>query len=230
MKRRVNDMSSPSRRGASMRIIAGKWGSRRLAAPDTRRTRPMPDRIREAIFAILASRYELPGAMPPFPVADLFAGSGGMGLEAVSRGASGCDFIERGREASATLRKNLKSLDAGPACRVVMADAWTAPLTTPRPPQPFGLLIVDPPYSDARDSGPHGRVATLLSDLYRASWADGESTIVLHHEADIEYAADERARWTVYDRRVYGRAAITFIETRPPATKVDEVVTNGSNT
>ena len=79
-----------------MRIIGGKWRSRRLSFPRWGRTRPMPDRIRESIFDILASRFGLCGTLPSLKVADLFAGSGSMGWEAVSRGASGCDFIEKG--------------------------------------------------------------------------------------------------------------------------------------
>ncbi|MCH7814456.1 MAG: RsmD family RNA methyltransferase [Planctomycetes bacterium] len=82
-----------------MRIIAGRWRSRRIAAPPSRTTRPFPDRIKEAVFDILGARWGSPGTVPPLWVADLFAGSGSLGLEAVSRGARGCVFVERDRAA-----------------------------------------------------------------------------------------------------------------------------------
>lgn len=194
-----------------MRIIAGTWRSRKLHAPETDNTRPMPDRIREAIFGILASRYQLPGAIPPFSVADMFAGSGSMGLEAISRGAAACDFLETGRRAVAVLRQNLDHLEAGPTCRLVRTDAWTAPLATPRPAAPYGLIFLDPPYRDARDVARGAKVPALLSDIFRARWADTDTIIVLHHEDRVEYQPDDRAPWTVSDRRIYGKAAITFI-------------------
>lgn len=197
-----------------MRIIAGAWRSRKLCAPKTEATRPMPDRIREAIFGILASRYGLPGACPPFAVADLFAGSGSMGLEAISRGAASCDFIETSRHAMAALRHNLDCLHAGPCCRMMRVDAWTAALATPRPRSPYGLIVVDPPYRDARDVSPVGKVPTLLSDLFRAGWAAEDTVIVVHHEARVTHQPGERAVWRVDDRRVYGRAAVTLVVQR----------------
>lgn len=197
-----------------MRIIGGKWRSRKLAVPKTSGTRPMPDRIRESIFDILAWRFDLPGTVPPFEVADLFAGSGGMGLEALSRGASGCDFVERGREALATLRSNTELLESGADCRIRRGDAWTMPLTTPRRAAGYGLIFVDPPYQDGRDTSRGGKVVTLLSDLYRAGWADEPTVLVLHHPARVMFVPDDDARWQVCDHRVYGTAGVTFMECR----------------
>ncbi len=207
----VNRMPAPAGRQPHIRIIAGAWRSRKLSVPATRRTRPMPDRIRGSIFDILAARFDLGGMLPDFNVADLFAGSGGMGLEALSRGAAECRFVERGRPALRVLRDNISTLDAASACEILNADAWTAPLTTPRPESAYGLLFVDPPYADARDTSPGGRVPILLADLYRAGWADERSTLVLHHEADITWAPIGRAPWVVHDRRTHGGAAVTFL-------------------
>ncbi|MEE9294723.1 MAG: RsmD family RNA methyltransferase [Phycisphaerae bacterium] len=209
-------MSSAHRQYGHMRIIAGKWRSRRLAVPASERTRPMPDRIREAVYDILGSRLGTPGALPAFAVADLFAGSGGMGLEALSRGAKTCDFVERRVSPLRVLRANLDRLDARGCSRVIHADAWTVALSTPRPSGAYGLIVVDPPFVDARDTSASGKVVLLLSDLYRALWADADTVILLHHETQVAYQPGPRACWNVWNRRVYGRAAVTFIEQRTP--------------
>ena len=194
-----------------MRIIGGKWRSRRLTLPRTSRTRPMPDRIRESVFDILASRFDLPGELPPFDVADLFAGSGGMGLEALSRGARRCDFVERSPSAIQTLRANVRGLSAQTTCRIHPADAWTMPLTTPRRAEGYGLIFVDPPYQDSGDAARGGKVPTLLSDLYRASWADERTLVVIHHPRRVAYDPNDDSQWRVWDHRVYGTAGITFV-------------------
>lgn len=171
----------------------------------------MPDRVKESVFAILAARHDLQGMLPAVHVADLFAGSGGMGFEAVSRGAGRCSFIERAGPALSALRENINTLDAAATCAITKADAWTVPLTTPRPDSPYGLIFVDPPYADARDASRGGRIPRLLADLFRANWADSQTVLVLHHEARVTWMPDQRACWDVSDRRVYGVAAVTFI-------------------
>lgn len=198
-----------------MRIIAGKWRSRRIDLPPTDRTRPMPDRVREAVFDILASWFELPGRIPPLAVADLFAGSGSLGLEALSRGAAGCRFVERAGPALAVLKSNLRTLEAGPDCGVLRANAWTCALNTPRPPAPYGLLFLDPPYADARDTSPTGRVPRLLTDLFRAAWAGADSILVLHHEERVAHQAPPDSAWRTLDRRAYGSTGVTFLSAAP---------------
>ncbi len=182
----------------------------------------MPDRIRESIFDILASRFRLPGTIPPFGVADLFAGSGSMGLEAVSRGAACCDFVERRGPALPALKANLKTLAAGPFCRIINRDAWTVALTTPRPDCAFGLIFVDPPYVDSRDTRTTGRLAGLMDDLYRAGWADRETVVVAHHEKRVTFPSWNDRPWTVTDRRVYGTACITFVAATPIQDPTDD--------
>ncbi len=182
----------------------------------------MPDRIREAIFDILASRWSMPGTVPNTVAADLFAGSGSMGLEAMSRGATGCDFIERGRLALSAIGENLRRLDAGPAGRIIRGNAWTMPLDTPRPSNAYGLIFVDPPYAD---SSKQSRVVNLLSDLYRAGWADERSVIVLHHRDDTRFTARDVDTWRAFDRRTYGSAAVTFIDAPVALPDEQEVAT-----
>jgi 16S rRNA (guanine966-N2)-methyltransferase len=198
-----------------LKIITGKWRSRHLVVPPTDRTRPMPHRMKESVFAMLASRFQLPGTLPPFRVADMFAGSGSIGLEAISRGVSHCDFFEKGKQAQSALRQNIRALEADAECRIVPADAWIAPLITPKPRTPFGLIFIDPPFADSRDTTRSGRLPILLTDLYRTKWADDDTIIVVHHENAVEYAPSERDVWTVLDRRLFGRAVVTFIAMEP---------------
>jgi len=201
----------------AVRIIAGKWRSRRLAVPPSSSTRPMPDRIRESVFDILASRFGFPGTLPPIAVADLFAGSGGMGFEALSRGAATCDFVERDKTALAVLRRNAAALAADASCRILRADAWTLPLSRPVPASPFGLVFVDPPYDDARDPSPTGRVGRLLSDIVRARWTDAASILVIHHPKEITFDLSPPFPWRIDDHRIYGSAGITFVVSLAPA-------------
>src|SRR5215218_2705118 len=100
-----------------MRIVAGEWGGRRIQAPPGRGTRPTTDRVREAWMSTVAPH--LPGAR----VLDLFAGSGALGLEALSRGAASATFVEQDAKALASLRANLDALGAGEAAAVVKGDA-----------------------------------------------------------------------------------------------------------
>jgi 16S rRNA (guanine966-N2)-methyltransferase len=154
-----------------LRIIGGKWRSRRIESPPTDRTRPMPDRIKGSVFDILGARLGTPGAVPELRVADFFAGSGSLGLEAVSRGAAGCVFIERDRAVLQVLRRNLEVLRAGPQSRVAAGDAWRRSLSSLLGQDgPVGLAFVDPPYADSRDCSPKGKASRLLRRLVRGRW------------------------------------------------------------
>ena len=197
-----------------MRIIGGKWRSRRIEFPGGPGTRPMPDRLREALFDILASRLGCPGALPSVQVVDLFAGSGSLGFEAISRGAAACDFVERRKPALHILRRNVAQLESDATCRIVAANAWTVSLNTPRPAGAYSLIFADPPYRDARDTSPTGRVGRLLTDLYRAGWADDDTTVALHHEARVVHVPTDRAWWRVCDHRLYGSSGLTLVTGR----------------
>lgn len=125
-----------------MRIVGGRYGRRPLAAPKGRETRPTTDRVREAVFNLVLARIRLEGAR----VLDLFAGSGALGLEALSRGAAHATFVERHGPTLGVARANAASLGASASCRFVGADAlgWLA-----RPPADasFDLVLADPPYA-----------------------------------------------------------------------------------
>ncbi len=120
-----------------MRVIAGQWKGRRLVAPDTRGTRPVTDKVKESLFSSLAP------AVSQARVADLYAGSGSLGIEALSRGASTAVFVERGRKALTALRSNLEALEAGDRAAVVTARVERY-LGDPGP--VFDIVFCDPPW------------------------------------------------------------------------------------
>ena len=123
-----------------VRIIAGEFRSRRLSTPpDAEKTRPMPDRVREGLFNLLRGHTEGQS------VVDVFAGTGSVGLEALSRGAARCVFIERDREIGAILKANIEALGVGDRSDVVLSDAL-GPGSLARVPRPVHLVFFDPPY------------------------------------------------------------------------------------
>lgn len=123
-----------------LRIIAGKARGRRIRAPSGRGTRPMRDFVREAVFDVIGERVA--GAR----VLDLFAGSGSLGLEALSRGAEEAVFVERSRRAVETIRANLEALGMEKEGRVARADVLAFLHREEHPERPFDLIFIDPPY------------------------------------------------------------------------------------
>ena len=140
-----------------LRVIAGTHRGRRLAAPPGRGTRPMLDRVREAIFGRLAPWFA-PDEAPR--VLDLFAGSGSLGIEALSRGAAFARFVERGREAGEVLAKNLRDLDLDEHAELLAADALSG---AAREGGPWDVVFYDPPYPllAVGGDGPAARDAVL---------------------------------------------------------------------
>ena len=178
----------------SLRIVAGEWRGRKLVAPEGDATRPTADRTRETLFSMLVSRI---GSFDGLAVADLFAGSGALGLEALSRGAASCVFAEQDAAAIRALRRNIANLKAQTRCdvRAVSVHAL-GPLTAP-----LDLVLMDPPYGTGA-----GAVAT--DRLRRLGWI-GEATWV-----SIETGADEevkvRGMAVLADRKI-GKARITLL-------------------
>ena len=191
-----------------MRIITGKWRSRRLVRPQTHETRPMPDRVREAIFSMLGARYDQPGKLPPLSVGDVFAGGGSMGLEALSRGALRCCFFERGRQAIEALRHNIAALDAESCSRVIARDAWRA-ATADTEGRPFELLFLDPPYKDAMNTSPEGAVHQYLARVAHDGCAP---LVVFHHPESVSFSKASESPWRLVERRTFGTNAISFLE------------------
>ena len=154
-----------------MRIIAGRWGGRRLEAPRGAATRPTSDRVREALFSIL-------GPVEGAAVLDLFAGSGALGIEALSRGAAAADFVETDARAMAAMEANLAALRLEGA-RVHRRDALAY---LRGPPGPYNLIFADPPYSCApRLAGPLSRAlpAALSEDALIVTESDKRHPLAL---------------------------------------------------
>jgi 16S rRNA (guanine966-N2)-methyltransferase len=179
-----------------VRIIAGHWRGRPLVAPKGDTTRPTADRTREALFSMLASRI---GSFEGLTVADLFAGSGALGLEALSRGAASCIFVEQDKPALDALRANADKLGIRADIRaqsVLALGAASAPLD---------LVLMDPPYGT-------GAGIVALDKLARLGWI-GPATWV-----SIETARDEEpslAGFEIDASRVHGKARITLLRAQP---------------
>ena len=183
-----------------MRIVAGRHRGRRLLAPPGETVRPTSDRAREALFNIL-SHGKLAGAGVPFAqktVLDAFAGTGALGLEALSRGAAEAVFIEQDREALAILRKNVEGLGEGSRARVVPGDATHPPGAT----SACAVVFLDPPYRS-------GFADPALAALAAAGWLAPDALAV------VELAAREHftppAGFTLLEQRVYGAARLVFL-------------------
>lgn len=174
-----------------MRIIAGDWRGRKLTAPKGDITRPTADRTRETLFNMLTSRL---GTFEGLRVADLFAGSGALGLEALSRGAAQCLFVEQDKPALDAIRSNIKSLDARARCDVQAASVMTlAPAA-----QPYDLLLLDPPYET-------GAGAVALDRLLRLGWISDATWIVV--ETSSQESVEVKGLETEKERRV-GKAML----------------------
>ncbi|ANU07726.1 16S rRNA (guanine(966)-N(2))-methyltransferase RsmD [Paraurantiacibacter namhicola] len=176
-----------------MRIIAGEWKRRQLKAPPGDGTRPTADRTRETLFSMLASRI---GSFEELSVADLFAGSGALGLEALSRGAAHCLFVEQDAAAVRAIRDNIAALRAQQRCDVKAGSV----LSLGPAKAPTDLVLLDPPYHT-------GAGAVALDRLARLGWI-GPATWVA-----LETAADEEVRLkslTVDSERKVGKAKLTL--------------------
>ncbi|MCD2324909.1 16S rRNA (guanine(966)-N(2))-methyltransferase RsmD [Sphingomonas sp. IC-56] len=176
-----------------MRVIAGTWRGRPLGAPKGQTTRPTADRTREALFSMLTSRL---GSFEELAVADLFAGSGALGIEALSRGAKSCLFVEQDKPALDALKANIAKLGATGA----QVRAGSVMALGPAP-QPLDLILMDPPYGT-------GAGSVALDKLGRLGWA-GPATWI-----SIETAKDEQidvSGFTVDVSRVHGKARLTLL-------------------
>jgi 16S rRNA (guanine966-N2)-methyltransferase len=167
-----------------MRIIAGEFRGRSLKPPSDRRVRPTADRVREAWFSILGP--DLPGAR----VLDLFAGSGALGLEALSRGAEQVDFVEISRSSLEALRANIATLDAEERVRIHRADALR--FVSRLGPRHYDVALADPPYSTDQ--------AVKLVEAFRAR--PFSAILGVEHRANVTLVGD--------DTRRYGDTALTF--------------------
>lgn len=182
-----------------MRIVGGRFGGRPLLAPKSQAIRPTSDRLRETLFNILVHSYGDPveGAR----VLDLFAGTGALGLEALSRGAAFVLFVDEGAEARALLRGNVDALGAGGATRIFRRDATR--LGPAHPVEPFSLAFLDPPYGK-------GLGEKALASARDGGWLAPDALIVVEEASDAGFAPP--AGFDEIERRDYGDTQLVFLK------------------
>src|SRR5207248_10327939 len=163
-----------------MRIVGGRLRGRSLAAPRSQRVRPTADRLRETLFNILVHAYGDP--VTDARVLDLFAGTGALGLEAMSRGATFTLFIDDGAEARALVRENVATLGLGGTTKIFRRDATR--LGPAHPIEPFNLVFLDPPYG-------HGLAEQALSSAREGGWMTPGALTVVEEAADAGFKAPE---------------------------------------
>ncbi|HZQ13083.1 MAG TPA: 16S rRNA (guanine(966)-N(2))-methyltransferase RsmD [Pseudolabrys sp.] len=183
-----------------MRIVGGRLRSRPIAGPKSQAVRPTSDRSREALFNILIHAYGDPvsGAR----VLDLFAGTGALGIEAISRGAAYALFVDDGVEARALLRGNVETLGLGGVTRIFRRDATK--LGPAHPVEPFDLVFADPPYGK-------GLAEKALASAREGGWLKPQALIVVEEAADAGFKAPEG--FEELERRTYDDTEFVFLRT-----------------
>ncbi|MET0277114.1 MAG: 16S rRNA (guanine(966)-N(2))-methyltransferase RsmD [Pseudorhodoplanes sp.] len=181
-----------------MRIVGGKFRGRALAGPNTQAIRPTADRLRESIFNILLHAYGDPitGAR----VVDLFAGTGALGLEALSRGAAFALFVDDGAEARAIVRQNVQTLGVAGTSRIFRRDATK--LGEVHPNEPFSLAFLDPPYGK-------GLAEKALASAQAGGWLTSDALIMVEDAKSAFKAPDG---FEEFERRDYDDTEIVFLK------------------
>ena len=182
-----------------MRIVAGRFRGRTIAGPSSAAIRPTSDRLRETIFNILEHAHGDPvtGAR----VLDLFAGTGAMGLEALSRGASFCLFVDQGAQARGLMRASIEKLGCAGQARIFRRDATR--LGPAKPLAPFSVVFCDPPYG-------RGLAAPALTSALAGGWIAPDATIIVEEAADCAFTFPSGLVET--GRRTQGDTMIAFAE------------------
>ena len=181
-----------------MRVVGGRLKGRNLASPSGREIRPTADRLRESVFNILMHAYDNPieGAR----VLDLFAGTGALGIEAVSRGAAFTLFVDNGAEARALLRNNVEALALGGVTKVFRRDATN--LGPAHPLEPFSVAFLDPPYGK-------GLAEKALAALRDGGWLTAGALLVVEEAKAAGFAAPDG--FEELERRAYDDTEFVFL-------------------
>jgi 16S rRNA (guanine966-N2)-methyltransferase len=174
-----------------VRIIAGQWRGRVIEAPPGQSSRPTADRVRETLFSMLASRL---GSFQDLRVADLFAGSGALGFEALSRGAASATFVEQDAKVVAAIRRNAEKLSA--SVQILGSSALALPQV-----EPFDLIFADPPYAD-------GAGTAAVKAVQDAGWLPPGGWMSVETSLNDAVAPGS---WTIDAERNVGRARLTLL-------------------
>ncbi len=194
-----------------MRVIAGEFRGRSLVAPSGQTTRPILDRVKVALFDWLGSRLALPGSLPPVAVLDIFSGGGSLGIEALSRGAASCVFIESEKSALQCLRSNIETLHLGDRVQVLSESADQA-RPTPTTHDAFGLVFLDPPYRLSEDVSPNSVMGRLIERLGAAIPVTDGASVLWRQDAAVQLPADLPGGWISMERRVWGTMAVVLLQ------------------
>src|SRR5262245_25065214 len=182
-----------------MRVVGGELKGRNIAAAASRDIRPTADRLRESVFNILVHAYDDP--FQDARVLDLFAGTGALGIEAVSRGAVFTLFVDNGAEARALLRNNVEALALGGVTKVYRRDATD--LGPAHPMEPFSLVFLDPPYGK-------GLAEKALASLRNGGWLKPNALLVVEEAKAAAFAAPEG--FEELERRAYDDTEFVFLQ------------------
>jgi 16S rRNA (guanine966-N2)-methyltransferase len=182
-----------------LRVVGGRLKGRNLASPASRDIRPTADRLRESLFNILIHAYDDP--VSEARVLDLFAGTGALGIEAVSRGAKFTLFVDNGAEARALMRDNVEALGLGGVTKVYRRDATD--LGPAHPVEPFSLVFLDPPYGK-------GLADKALASLRHGGWLTREALLVVEEATAASFKVPEG--FSELERRAYDDTEFTFLK------------------
>ena len=185
-----------------MRVVGGRLKGRNLVSPSSREIRPTADRLRESVINILVHAYSNPiqGAR----VLDLFAGTGALGIEAISRGAAFALFVDNGAEARALLRNNVEALGLGGVTKVFRRDATN--LGPAHPLEPFALVFLDPPYAK-------GLAEKALASLRDGGWLTPAALLVVEEAKAAAFAAPDG--FEELERRMYDDTEFVLLRQLP---------------
>ncbi len=189
----------------TIRIVAGQWRGRKLEVPEGDAIRPTGERQRKALFDILGHGQFAPGGVSLLQdahVLDVFAGTGALGLEALSRNAATCAFVDRAPAAKRAIEANIKMLGAGARTRFVVADATKLPAAPPEPWAPAGLVFLDPPYRS-------GLAVAALADLAARGWLAAGAVCVVELDLDETFVPPDG--FAEVDSRSYGKTKFVFL-------------------
>src|SRR5215217_1147200 len=181
-----------------MRVVSGRLRGRTLQGPKSQAIRPTTDRLRESLFNILQHSYDDP--VSDARVLDLFAGTGALGIEAISRGAAFSLFVDNGAEARALLRNNVEALGLGGVTKVYRRDATN--LGPAHPMEPFSLAFLDPPYG-------RGLAEKALASLRDGGWLTAGALLVVEEAKAAAFAAPDG--FEELERRAYDDTEFVFL-------------------
>jgi 16S rRNA (guanine966-N2)-methyltransferase len=183
-----------------MRVVGGRLRGRALKGPESQAIRPTADRLRESLFNILIHAYGDP--LTDARVLDLFAGTGALGIEAISRGAAFTLFVDEGIEARALLRANVETLGLGGVSKVYRRDATQ--LGPAHPMEPFSLLFADPPYGK-------GLAEQALASAREGGWLQPQALLVVEEATAASFKAPDG--FEELERRAYDDSEFVFLRT-----------------